>query len=44
MSSVRSFAEYVKDKFYNELYKAATDYITENWNTLDLYSRKVRYI
>ena len=44
MSSVRSFAEYVKDKFYNELYKAATDYVTENWNTLDLYSRKVRYI
>lgn len=31
MATGRSFAEYVKNKCYNGLYRAAEEYINENW-------------
>lgn len=41
MPSSRSFAEYVKDKCYNGLYAAAEQYVEENWQQLNLYTRNV---
>ncbi len=41
MAAGRSFAEYVKDKCYNGLYKAAEEYVNENWEPLNLYTRNV---
>lgn len=41
MAAGHSFAEYVKDKCYNGLYKAAEEYVNENWEPLNLYTRNV---
>lgn len=39
-----SFAEFVKDKCYNNLYQAAESYIAENWKDMDLYTKRVHKI
>ena len=39
MATGRSFAEFVKDKCYNGLYQTADDYVNENWESMDLYTR-----
>jgi len=44
MFAGRSFAEYVKSKCYDGLCDAAEQYITENWQRIDLYSKRVRHI
>jgi hypothetical protein len=44
VSTGRSFAEYVKIKCYNGLCDTADQYVKENWQHLDLYSKRVRYI
>lgn len=44
MATGRSFAEYVKDKCYNGLYQAAEEYVNENWESLNLYTRNVHRI
>ena len=41
VSTGSSFAEYVKRKCYNGLCDAADKYVKENWQRLDLYSRRV---
>ncbi len=41
MATGRSFAEFVKDKCYNGLYQAAEDYVNENWESMNLYTRNV---
>ena len=40
----RSFAEYVKGKCYNGLYEAAEQYAEKHWQSLNLYTRRVRRI
>lgn len=44
MATGRSFSEYVKDKCYNGLYQAAEEFVSENWESLDLYTRNVHQI
>ncbi len=44
MAVNRSFTEYVKDRFYNELYLKVENYIEENIENLDLRLYKVRNI
>lgn len=44
MATGRSFAEYVKNKCYNGLYRAAEEYVNENWESLNLYTRNVHSI
>ena len=44
MPTSRSFAEYVKNKCYNGLYQAAEEYVNENWESLDLYTRRVHRV
>lgn len=44
MPNSRSFAEYVKEKCYNGLYAAAEQYTADNWQTLDLNTRRIRKI
>lgn len=44
MATGRSFAEFVKDKCYNGLYQTADDYVNENWESMDLYTRNVHRI
>lgn len=44
MATGRSFAEYVKDKCYNGLYQAAEEYVNANWESLNLYTRKIHRI
>ena len=44
MATGRSFAEYVKNKCYNGLYQAAEEYVTENWESMNLYTRNVHRI
>ncbi|MCQ4922227.1 helix-turn-helix transcriptional regulator [Tissierella carlieri] len=41
MAANRSFTEYVKDRFYNNLYSAVENYIEQNINNLDLKLQKV---
>ena len=41
MATGRSFAEFVKDKCYNGLYQTPDDYVNENWESMDLYTRNV---
>lgn len=44
MAAGRSFAEFVKDKCYNGLYQTAEDYVNENWESMDLYTRNVHRV
>ena len=44
MAVARSFAEYVKSKCYNSLYQAAEVFLSNHWESLNLYTRKVRKI
>lgn len=44
MATVRSFQEYVKSKCYNRLYHAVENYVSDNWNSLNLYTHKIRRI
>lgn len=44
MATGRSFAEFVKDKCYNGLYQTAEDYVNENWESMDLYTRNVHRV
>lgn len=44
MAKSRSFREYVKDKCYNGLYETAESYVAANWESMDLYTRKVHRI
>lgn len=44
MATGRSFAEFVKDKCHNGLYQTADDYVNENWESMDLYTRNVHRI
>lgn len=44
MAAVRSFTEYVKNKCYNELYEAAEKYVASNWQSMNLYTKRVHII
>ena len=44
MAAGRSFKEFVKDKCYNGLYAAAEKYVSDNWESFDLYTRKIHRI
>lgn len=44
MAAGRSFAEYVKNKCYNDLFNAAERYTKANWSNLDLYMRHVNNV
>ena len=44
MVQCRSFAEYVKEKCYNGLFEAAERYAENNWQSLDLYTKRVHRI
>lgn len=44
MATGRSFAEYVKGKCYNGLYQAAEEFVNINWESLNLYTKKVHWI
>ena len=44
MATGRSFAEFVKDKCYNDLYQTAEDYVNENWESMNLYTRNVHRV
>lgn len=44
MTAGRSFKEFVKDRCYNGLYAAAEKYIADNWESFDLYTRKIHRI
>lgn len=44
MATGRSFAEFVKDKCYNGLYQTAEEYVKANWESMDLYARKVHRV
>ena len=44
MTRARSFQEYVKSKCYNELYQQAENFVNNHWDSLNLYTRKVRRI
>ena len=44
MAAGRSFKEFVKDKCYNGLYAAAEKYVSDNWESIDLYTRKIHSI
>jgi len=44
MREGRSFAEYVKNKCYNGLYEAAEEYVQQNWETMDLWTKNVHRI
>ena len=44
MPGSRSFKEYVKDKCYNDLYETAENYVADNWESMDLYTRNVHRI
>lgn len=44
MAAGRSFKEFVKDKCYNGLYAAAEKYVSDNWKSFDLYTRKIHRI
>lgn len=44
MSTGRSFTEYVSSRFYNELFAAVSNYVEENYASLDLRSYAVKYI
>lgn len=42
MAGDRSFTDYVRSRFYNELYSAIEVYVEENVDSLDLNLRNVR--
>ena len=44
MATGRSFAEYVKNKCYDGLCQAAQNYVDNDWQSLDLYARRVHKI
>lgn len=44
MVTGRSFAEFVKDKCYNGLYQTAEEYVNENWESMNLYTRNVHRV
>ena len=44
MPAGRSFKEYVKWKCYDRLYQAASDYVSSNWDDMNLYLRKVNKV
>lgn len=44
MATGRSFAEFVKDKCYNGLYQTTEDYVNENWESMDLYTRSAHRV
>lgn len=44
MAQYRSFAEYVTDKCYNDLFEAAERYAENNWQSLDLYTKRVHRV
>ena len=44
MAGNRSFTDYVKSRFYNELYSALEGYVEENLDALDLDLRNVKKI
>lgn len=44
MATGRSFAEYVKNKCYDGLYRAAEDYVDRNRESLDLHTRNIHRI
>ena len=44
MATGRSFAEFVKDKCYNGLYQTAEEYVNENWESMNLYTRNVHRV
>lgn len=44
MATGRSFAEFVKNKCYNGLYRAAENYVDSYWQSLNLYTRHVHRI
>ena len=44
MPQTHSFAEFVKDKCYNGLYQEAEKYVDDNWEHMNLYTKKVHRI
>ena len=44
MAADRSFKEFVKDKCYNGLYAAAEKFVADNWESFNLYTKKIHCI
>ncbi|MDD2497774.1 MAG: hypothetical protein PHY90_06550 [Desulfitobacteriaceae bacterium] len=44
MAGDRSFTDYVKSRFLDDLYPAAEEYVEQNWESLDLYLRNVHEV
>ena len=40
----RSFTDYVKSRFFNDLYSAAEEYVEQNWEALDLDLRNIHQV
>lgn len=41
MAAGRSVKEFVKDKCYNGLYVAVEKYVSDNWESFNLYTKKI---
>ena len=44
MAGDRSFTDYVKSRFFNDLYSAAEKYVEQNWESLDLDLRNIHRV
>ena len=44
MATGRSFAEYVKNKCYSGLFRAAEKYVEDEWESLPIYTKKLHKI
>jgi len=44
MAGDRSFTDYVKSRFFNDLYSAAEEYVEQNWEGLDLDLRNIHRV
>ena len=44
MAGARSFTEYVRNRFLDDIYPAVEKYVEQNWKSLDLYLRKVHEV
>ena len=44
MPVASSFKEHVKGKCYDRLYQAASEYVSSNWDDMNLYLRRVNKV
>mgnify|MGYP000957142768 CR=1 FL=1 len=44
MQSDRSFTSYIKNRFYDSIYTAASDFVEQNWGSFDLRTSNVHTI